>query len=268
MKNCLHRECYARSCQEIEEVKRRCYQEENAVRRQKLEEFLAQHDHESRTVSLLQDQVRRLQERSEFIEDSKIFQDPDSPSSFDSAHVLHQALITSSSRKPSRESRMQRTTREDMRIPGNVFDCQPARRDPDDLHNNPSNLATSPGVLRREGIEKSGSEEPLQSILLPCFQERARQKKSRLWKLSYVYDKLPFCGYWDLYSEWHASSEMHLVKFPDHKEFQSWIVNFPTEVCWKAKHPTTVDQGDRNSQLAGGPHHAKINNGQNDFPDL
>ena len=52
---------------------------------------------------------------------SKIFQDPDSPSSFGSAHVSHQALIPSSSKKPSRESRMQRNTREDMSIPGSVF---------------------------------------------------------------------------------------------------------------------------------------------------
>ena len=29
MKNRLHRECYARSCQEIEELRRRCFQEEN-----------------------------------------------------------------------------------------------------------------------------------------------------------------------------------------------------------------------------------------------
>ena len=51
-----------------------------------------QHDQESRTVSLSRDQIRELQERLEFIEDSKIFQDPDSPSSFGSAHVSHQAL--------------------------------------------------------------------------------------------------------------------------------------------------------------------------------
>ena len=82
MKNRLHRECYARSCQEIEELRRRCQQEGNAVRRRKLGEFPMQHDQESRTVSVLQDQVRRLQERLEFIEDSKIFQDSDSPSSF------------------------------------------------------------------------------------------------------------------------------------------------------------------------------------------
>ena len=51
-----------------------------------------------------------------------------------------------------------------MRISGNVFDCQPARRDPDELHDTSKNLATSSKVLRREGIEKSGCEEPLQSI--------------------------------------------------------------------------------------------------------
>ena len=31
-------------------------------------------------------------------------------------------------------------------------------------------------ILRKEGIENSGSEEPLQSIPLPCFSERARRK--------------------------------------------------------------------------------------------
>ena len=31
----------------------------------------------------------------------------------------------------------------------------------------------------------------------------------------------------------HSSSEMHLGKYPDHMEFESWIVNFRTEVCSK-----------------------------------
>ena len=83
--------------------KRRCYKE---ATQQKLNEYSMQQDQESQTVSLLRDQVRTLQERLQFIEDSKIFQDPDSPNSYDSAHVPHQALITSSSRKPGRESRM------------------------------------------------------------------------------------------------------------------------------------------------------------------
>ena len=34
-------------------------------------------------------------------------------------------------------------------------------------------------ILRKEGIENSGSEEPLQSILLPCFVFCKREKRSR-----------------------------------------------------------------------------------------
>ena len=195
MKSRLHRECYTRSCQEIEELKRGYYQEENAVKQRKLEEFTTQHDQESRTVNQLRDQVRRSQERLEFIEDPRIFQDSD---------------ITSSSRKPSRESRMQRNTREGMNIPGNAFDCQPVRRDPDELHNTSKNLATSSGILRREGSEKSGSEEQLQSIPLRCFSGESKGKESRRRKLSYVYDK-PCCGYWDLYSKWHENTELSFL---------------------------------------------------------
>ena len=63
MKNRLHQECHARCCQEIEELKRRCYNEENGVTQQKLNEYSLQHDQKSRTVSLLRDQVRESQER-------------------------------------------------------------------------------------------------------------------------------------------------------------------------------------------------------------
>ena len=64
---------------------------------------------------------------------SLFFYDPDSPSSYNSAHVPHQALITSSSRKPSREVGVPRNTRENVSIPGNVFDRQHARRDHEEL---------------------------------------------------------------------------------------------------------------------------------------
>ena len=36
MKNRLHQECYARSCQEVEELNRRCYKDENEVTQQKM----------------------------------------------------------------------------------------------------------------------------------------------------------------------------------------------------------------------------------------
>ena len=121
MKDHLNQESYARSCRESEELKRRCYQDENTDKQRRLEEFLSQNDEDFRAVSLLRDQVRRLQERLEYIEDSKIFNDLDSPSRYDSTYVPHQAPLTSSSRKPSREVGMLRNTRDNMSIPGTVF---------------------------------------------------------------------------------------------------------------------------------------------------
>ena len=59
MKNRLHQECSARSCRELEEKKRRCYKEENGVTQQQFSEHSVQHDQESRTVSLLRDQIRK-----------------------------------------------------------------------------------------------------------------------------------------------------------------------------------------------------------------
>ena len=75
MKNRLHQECYARSCQEIEESKKRCLKKkkENGVTKKELNEYSMQQDQELRTVSLLRDHVRKLQERLEFIEESKIY---------------------------------------------------------------------------------------------------------------------------------------------------------------------------------------------------
>ena len=40
----------------------------------------------------------------------------------------------------------------------------------------------------------------------------------------------------------YPSSEMHLRTFTDQPEFQSWIVNFRTEVCSKVKNPTLALQ--------------------------
>ena len=156
MSSHLHQACYTRSCQEIEELRRRCYKEENGITRQKLNEYFMQQYQESRTLSLLRDQIRKLHDGLEIIEDSKIFQDPDSPSSFGSAHVSHQALIPSSSKNPSREYRMQRNTREDPSIPGSVFDCQPARRVPEESYNDSRNLAASSGFREEKELSKVG----------------------------------------------------------------------------------------------------------------
>ena len=63
MKNRVRQECYARSCQEIEELKGHCCGEEHGVTQLKLNEYSMQHDQESRTTSLLRDQIRKVPER-------------------------------------------------------------------------------------------------------------------------------------------------------------------------------------------------------------
>ena len=264
MKSRLHQECYARSCPEIEEMRRRCYQEETTEKQQRPEEFLTQHDQESSTLSLLRDQVRRLQKLLVYIEDSKIFHDPDSPSSYDSTYVLHQALTTSSSRKPSREVGMLRNTLENMCFPGKVFDCQHARRAHDELHSDSRNLATPTGIKRREGIEKSGSEEPLQWIPLSCFQGRARQKrpdggKCRVSMTDHA------AGIGTCTQKWHDNSELSL--FGDRSENIPWPSGisklgreFPSKRLRKGSRARiAVDQGILSSQLAERPHQSKIN---------
>ena len=205
----VHQEYYTRSCQEIEEMRRRCYEEEHGVSQQKVNEYSMQQDQESRTA----DQIRKLQDRLEF-EDSNIFQDPDSPSSFGSAHFSHQALITPSSRKPCRESRLQRDTRRDKHIPGNVFDRQSARRVPEELHDDSRNLAASSGIQRREGIENSGSQKPLQPLPSPCFSGIAKDKSqddsNRLKSVTHHAAGIGTCTQSGMINPSYPSSEMHL----------------------------------------------------------
>ena len=173
----------------------------------------------------LRDQVRRLQERLEHIEDSKIFYDPDSPSSCDSTYVPLQALVTSSSRKPSREVGMLRNTRENISILGNVLDCQHARRNPDELHNDSRNVATSSAILSTEGIEKSESEEPLQTIPLPCFSVRAREKspddRTCLMSMTDHAAGIGTCTQSGMTIPSYPSSELHLEKSLTKRNFKA-----------------------------------------------
>ena len=48
----------------------------------------------------------------------------------------------------------------------------------------------------------------------------------------------------------YPSSEMHLRKFPKHTVFQTWTVNFRTEVCSKAKNPMLALQWIKEIEVA------------------
>ena len=95
--------------------------------------------------------------------------------------------------------------------------------------------------IREDKIEKSGSAEPLQSILLPCFSVGAREKglDDRNCPMSMTNHAagIGTCTQSGMTIPSHPSSEMRLGKFPDHTDFQSWIVNFRVEVCANAKNP-------------------------------
>ena len=172
MRKRLHQDCYARSCQEFEELRKKLLSRAKNWKTTKTERI----SYAGWSGITYSESIERSSTKITWTIGTnwrlkKILYDPDSPSSYDSTYVPHQALTTSSSRKSSREIGMLRNAREDVSIPGNVCDCQHARRDYDELHNNSRNLA-----LRSEGIEKLESEEPLQSTPLPCFSVRARQK--------------------------------------------------------------------------------------------
>ena len=63
--------------------------------------------------------------------------------------------------------------------PGNVFDCQSARRVLEELHNDSRNLAASSGIQRREGIEKSGSDKTIATNAFTLlFSGNAKEKQS------------------------------------------------------------------------------------------
>ena len=191
--------------------------------------IFTQPDQESRTASRLRDQVRRLPELLVYIEDSKIFYDPDSPSSYDSACVPHQALITSSSRKPSRDIGMLRNTREEMSIPGNVFECQHARRDPDELHDDSRKLATTSAILRKNWEKWNRRTIAIDTYILLFEKSKTKSLDGGKCPVSMTNHTVGIgtCTQ-GMAIPSYLSSEMHLQKFPDQTKFSELGREFPS----------------------------------------
>ena len=145
-----------------------------------------------------------------------------------------------------------------MSISRDVHDCQPARHDPDEICNNSKKLEKSSGSLRREGIEKRGSEEPLQSKPLPCFQVKIKYIWSGRERLSHVHDK-PCCGYCDLYSMCHDNSELSFLgdasgNISPHYRISELDCELPNRSLLDGENfhaRVAVDQGNRSSQTGG-----------------
>ena len=217
-----------------------------------------QQDQESRTVSSLRDQIRKLQDRLELLYcidfEIEIFQDPDSPSSFASAHVSHA------------------TNPECSQIHERIWAFPEAFL----IVNLPDKRLKNHTMIqeiwqhhrgfREEGIEKSGSEEPLQPIPLPCFSRKAKEKvwtTQIAWSLWLTIPRVS-----DLYSKWHDKSESSFLGDASGEILRPYgstelDCELPNRGLLQGKESHTrvaVDQGNRSSHIAGWPHLSKINN--------
>ena len=174
----------------------------------------------------------------------------------DSEWVMKDHLHQESHARCCREIGMLRNTREDMSIPGNVFDCQHARRDSDALCNDSRNLATLLGILGTEGIEKIESEEPLLSTPISCSQVRARLKSLNGGKCPMSMTNhaagIATCAQ-GMTIPSYLSSEMHLQKIPWPNEISELDREFPS---WRLREKRRISRSycsgsrDQSNQLA------------------
>ena len=80
---------------------------------------------------------------------------------------------------------------------------------------------------------------------LPCFSGKAKEKSlddRNLKSMAHHAAGIGTCTQSGMINPSYLSSEMHLGKFPNHTEFQCWIVKFRVEVCAKAKNPSLALQ--------------------------
>ena len=97
------------------------------------------------------------------------------------------------------------------------------------------------GFREEKELRKVGVKNHCNQCLYLAFREKLRKKvwtTNCLKSMAHHAAGIGTCTQSGMINPSHPFSEVHLEKFPDHTEVQSWIVNFRTEVCSKAKNPT------------------------------
>ena len=177
------------------------------------------------TVSQLLTRIQDLQNKVNSLSDGREFYDPETASSSGATHVPSQPS-TVPSPMPCRDSVLPHDTRIVLGTTGNVLERLPAREGlPSALFENSSNLASSAHELRpdisgnRMVPERENKREPQNSAIpVPRFQSGGGT-------LNRTGGNRPHGGMIDY------------TRFPMTLEFQSWKVNFKTEVCSKSADP-------------------------------
>ena len=225
-----------KDCQEIEELRRRCCEESDRARQAKLDELSMMQQRDPQTVSQLLAQMRESQDKVNSLSDAREFHDPETAGSSGASHVTSPPLTNPSYRTvPRRDSGLPPETVNMMGI-SDVFERLPAREgQPQNISKKSRNLASSSrGVkpkLTEHTMTTGSKRRPEQQDLsnsrnsLHCGDGISRHTGGTYSHGGMMeYPRFPI-------------SELHLAKFPDSMEFESWKVNFKTEVCAKTANP-------------------------------
>ena len=126
------------------------------------------------------------------------------------------------------------------------------------------------GILRKEGIEDSGTQEPLQSKFLPSFSVRARWKSLDDKEVLCLWLTVPWVLGPCTQVAWKFRASPlgdASAKFPDQTKFQGWSGISEQKFAQKRRisHLYCSGSRDRSNQLAEGPHQSKINCGKRFF---
>ena len=240
LRNGLFQEDHARDCQEIEELRRVCCEEASRTRQARIDEMSMHQERNPTTVSQLLTQMKESQNKVNFLSDAREFYDPESGSSSGATHVPSQTPTILSPRiNPCCDSGLPRDAQNCMGTSGNFFERPPAQEGrPSTVFNSSRNLVSSSKELRPDTTETTRRRESEMkreslntSIPLPHFQcgDGMLNHTGGTYSHSGMtdYPRIPI-------------REMHLGKFPDSMDFQSWKVNFKNEVCTRTADPQTT----------------------------
>ena len=122
--------CQVTTSQEIEELRRICYEEANKVRRLEIEELSLRQERDPNSVSRLLEQLQELQDQVNSLKEAKEFHDPDTASSSGASHVPTQPLVIPSSREVlGRDSGLPTASRDTMGNSGNYLETKQLEND-------------------------------------------------------------------------------------------------------------------------------------------
>ena len=196
LRNGLFQEDHARDCQEIEELRRTCFEDARRARQARIDELSMYQERNPTTESHLLTQIQELQNNVSSLSDAREFYDPESGSSSGATHVPDRtSTILSSRTLPRCDSGLPRNTLNGTSITGNVLERQLVQEGlPSTIFHNSKNLASSSQGLRPDTNRN--------------IKERERNKKRIVENADSITSLQKWKWYvescwWNLFSQWY-----------------------------------------------------------------